>query len=77
MIVSSRKESDLQSAVTTLQSENIDASYIAANCGDEGDIQQLADEAIARSGAVDILVNNAGAAWVSVCRLNILLCRVQ
>lgn len=73
MIISSRKEKDLQKAVATLQQNDITASYIAADCGDERSIQSLAEGAIAETGAVDILVNNAGAAWVGeVLYLNIL-----
>ena len=64
MIVSSRKEKDLEQAVASLQQNGITASYIAADCGDERSIQKLADQAIAEMGTVDILVNNAGAAWV-------------
>jgi NAD(P)-dependent dehydrogenase (short-subunit alcohol dehydrogenase family) len=56
----------LENAVLRLQEKGINASYIAADCGDERCIQMLADRAISETGAVDILVNNAGAAWVGV-----------
>jgi NAD(P)-dependent dehydrogenase (short-subunit alcohol dehydrogenase family) len=63
VIVSSRKASDLQEAVTALQAAGIEASFIAADAGAPADIARLADEALAQLGHIDILVNNAGATW--------------
>ena len=66
VLLSSRKASDLEEAVTELKAAGIDAQWIAADCANEADIRSLADEAIRRLGGhVDILVNNAGAAWGS------------
>ena len=66
VLLSSRKASDLEEAVTELKAAGIDAQWIAADCANEADIRTLADEAIRRLGGhVDILVNNAGAAWGS------------
>ena len=63
IMLSSRKAADLEEASATLQSQGIDTRWIAADCGKEEDIRRLADETLARMGAVDILVNNAGASW--------------
>ncbi|MDO9234591.1 MAG: SDR family oxidoreductase [Aquabacterium sp.] len=63
VVVSSRKEGDLQEAVAALKAAGIDASYVAADAGKPEDIARLADEALARLGEIDILVNNAGATW--------------
>ncbi|MET4575571.1 SDR family oxidoreductase [Ottowia thiooxydans] len=63
IMLSSRKESDLEEAAAELQSAGIDARWVAANCADEADIGRLVDETLQRMGDIDILVNNAGAAW--------------
>jgi gluconate 5-dehydrogenase len=63
VMLSARKESELEEAVAELQSRGIDARWIAADCAKEEDIRRLADQTLERIGDVDILVNNAGAAW--------------
>ena len=63
VMISSRKSSDLEQAVQTLQDSGIDARWIAADAGKAEDINRLADETLERIGHVDILVNNAGASW--------------
>ncbi|CAM3370504.1 SDR family oxidoreductase [Paracidovorax anthurii] len=63
IMLTSRKAADLEEAVATLQDAGIDARWIAADCGQEADIQRLAQETLQRLGDVDILVNNAGASW--------------
>ena len=63
VIVSSRKQSDLDEAVAHLKSLGIDASAIAADLGKDSAITPLVDEALARLGHIDILINNAGATW--------------
>jgi NAD(P)-dependent dehydrogenase (short-subunit alcohol dehydrogenase family) len=63
IMLSSRKAEDLEQAAAQLQSQGIDARWIAADCGKEEDIRRLADETLARLGDVHILVNNAGASW--------------
>lgn len=63
IVLSSRKEADLEQAAGVLRAAGIDAQWIAADCGREEDILRLADETLERAGAVDILVNNAGASW--------------
>jgi NAD(P)-dependent dehydrogenase (short-subunit alcohol dehydrogenase family) len=63
LMLTSRKASDLEGAVASLQDAGIDARWIAADCSREQDIRALADETLERMGDIDILVNNAGAAW--------------
>ncbi len=63
VVISSRKASDLEAATAELKAAGIDASWIAADCSKEEDIQRLANETLERVGEIDILVNNAGAAW--------------
>jgi NAD(P)-dependent dehydrogenase (short-subunit alcohol dehydrogenase family) len=63
MVLSARKEDELQAAVTHLNSMGIEASYIVADGAKESDITKLASEAIKRLGHIDVLVNNAGATW--------------
>lgn len=63
VVISSRKASDLEEATVELKAAGIDASWIAADCSKEEDIQRLANETLERLGELDILVNNAGAAW--------------
>lgn len=63
VLLTSRKEGDLQEAAAELQSAGIDAQWIAADCAREDDIQRLAGEALKQLGQVDILINNAGASW--------------
>lgn len=63
VVLSSRKQSDLDEAVAHLKSRGIEASAIAADLGQESAIKPLVDEALARLGHIDILINNAGATW--------------
>ncbi|AVS70720.1 gluconate 5-dehydrogenase [Paracidovorax avenae] len=63
IMLTSRKAADLEESVATLQAAGIDARWIAADCGQEADIQRLAQETLQRMGDIDILVNNAGASW--------------
>src|SRR5690348_5431720 len=63
VMLSARKQGELEEAVAQLQSAGIDARWIAADCAVESDIRRLADQTLERIGDVDILVNNAGAAW--------------
>ncbi|MES2047603.1 MAG: SDR family oxidoreductase [Pseudomonadota bacterium] len=63
VVLSSRKQSDLDEAVAHLKSLGIDASAIAADLGKDSAITPLVDETLARLGHIDILINNAGATW--------------
>ena len=62
VIISSRKESDLQSTVADLQKAG-DISYIAADLSTEQGCRDLAAAVADRTPTLDILVNNAGAVW--------------
>ncbi|MEW6694286.1 Gluconate 5-dehydrogenase [Tepidimonas thermarum] len=63
VMLSARKADELEEATARLQSQGIDARWIAADCAREEDIHRLASETLQRLGDIDILVNNAGAAW--------------
>lgn len=63
VVLSSRKQADLDEAVEHLKSRGIDASAIAADLSKENAVTPLVDEALARLGYIDILINNAGATW--------------
>jgi NAD(P)-dependent dehydrogenase (short-subunit alcohol dehydrogenase family) len=63
IVISSRKQSDLDEAVAHLKQRGIEASAIAADLAQDAHIGPLVDEALARLGRIDILVNNAGASW--------------
>jgi gluconate 5-dehydrogenase len=63
VMLSARKQGELEEAVAELQAAGIDARWIAADCAKEEEIRSLADQTLERMGDVHILVNNAGAAW--------------
>jgi gluconate 5-dehydrogenase len=63
IVVSSRKQGELDEAVAHLTARGIDASAIAADLSQDAQVQPFVEEAIARLGRIDILVNNAGASW--------------
>jgi NAD(P)-dependent dehydrogenase (short-subunit alcohol dehydrogenase family) len=63
IVLSSRKQGDLDEAVAHLKQHGIEASAIAADVSQELAIVPLVTEAIKRLGHIDILVNNAGATW--------------
>jgi len=63
LVLSSRKQADLDEAVAHLKSRGIEATAIAADVSQESAINALVQEAMKRLGHIDILVNNAGATW--------------
>ena len=63
IVVSARKQNELDEAVATLTAAGIKAHAIAADCSTAEGAIQLADAALMSLGQVDILVNNAGASW--------------
>jgi gluconate 5-dehydrogenase len=63
LVLSSRKQADLDEAVAHLKSRGIEATAIAADVSQEAAINTLVQEAMKRLGHIDILVNNAGATW--------------
>jgi NAD(P)-dependent dehydrogenase (short-subunit alcohol dehydrogenase family) len=63
LVLSARKEDELQQAVAQLGTHNIQAGYVVANAAQEAGIAHLATQAMQQLGHVDILINNAGATW--------------
>ena len=63
LVVSSRKQSELDEAVAHLKGLGYDASAIAADLSREDQIGPFVAEALNRLGHIDILINNAGASW--------------
>lgn len=63
VVISARKQSELDEAVAKLRASGIDAHAIAADLGQEDAILPLAHAALAHLGQIDILINNAGATW--------------
>jgi NAD(P)-dependent dehydrogenase (short-subunit alcohol dehydrogenase family) len=63
LVLSSRKQAELDEAVAYLQQRGIEASAIAADLAQEAQIAPLVAEAIKRLGHIDVLVNNAGTSW--------------
>ncbi|WP_020652403.1 SDR family oxidoreductase [Massilia niastensis] len=63
IVISSRKQEELDQAVAHLAQRGIEAVAIAADLSDEAQVNAFVDEALRRLGHVDILVNNAGATW--------------
>jgi gluconate 5-dehydrogenase len=63
VLLTSRKQSDLDEAVSHLKKRGIEASAIAADLSQEAAIAPLVLETLKRLEHVDILINNAGATW--------------
>lgn len=63
VVISARKQNELDLAVGQLQQLGIDAIAIAADLGQESGVADLVTRSMAHLGQIDILVNNAGATW--------------
>jgi gluconate 5-dehydrogenase len=63
VMISARKQSELDEAVAQLKAQGIDAAAFAADLAEPAHVQALVDAAMAAFGQIDILVNNAGATW--------------
>lgn len=63
IVISARKQEELDEAVAHLSARGIDASAIAVDLSKEANVQPFVEEALRRLGQIDILVNNAGASW--------------
>lgn len=63
IVLTARKQAELDVAVAHLKARGVDASAIAADLSQEPQVLPMVDEAIRRLGHIDILVNNAGASW--------------
>lgn len=65
VVVSARKQADLDEAVAALTAHGIEAYAIAADLADPAAADALAMAAIEKLGHIDILVNNAGGVWAA------------
>ncbi len=63
LVISSRKQNELDEAIAHLKQHGIDALAIASDLGKEEAPQALAAASLKHLGHVDILINNAGATW--------------
>ena len=63
LVISSRKQHELDEAIAHLKQRGIDALAIASDLGKEEAPQALAAASLKHLGHVDILINNAGATW--------------
>jgi gluconate 5-dehydrogenase len=63
VVISSRKQDELDAAVAQLKEHGITAYAVAADLGKEADAEKLVSAALGHLGHIDILVNNAGATW--------------
>ena len=63
VVISARKQDELDEAVAHLTARGIEASAIAVDLQSEANVQPFVEEALRRLGQIDILVNNAGASW--------------
>ena len=59
----SRKQPDLDAAVTHLAGLGIDAFAVAADLSTQASAQAMVEAVMAKAGRIDILVNNAGVSW--------------
>lgn len=65
VVITSRKQDELDEAVAHLKQMGISATAIAADLGKAEAIPPFVTSALGHLGHVDILVNNAGATWGS------------
>jgi NAD(P)-dependent dehydrogenase (short-subunit alcohol dehydrogenase family) len=63
LVLSSRKQDELDEAVAHLKGMGIESSAVVADLGTTDGAGPLVAEAMKRLGHIDILVNNAGASW--------------
>lgn len=63
VLISARKEDELEDATSRLSTSGIDAHWFAADVSKPGPVNDLVDAAMEKLGKIDILVNNAGASW--------------
>ena len=63
LVISSRKQHELDEAIEHLKQRGIDALAIASDLGQEQAPKTLAAASLKHLGHVDILINNAGATW--------------
>jgi len=64
VVLASRSEAHLQSAVTELARDGVTASAVPTDVRDPGQVDNLVGQAIERFGRIDILVNNAAGNFI-------------
>ncbi|CAN7504535.1 SDR family oxidoreductase [Duganella sp. LjRoot269] len=63
VVISSRKQADLDEAVAFLTGHGVAAHAIAADLSQDAHAEALVSAALEQLGHIDILINNAGASW--------------
>jgi gluconate 5-dehydrogenase len=63
LVLTSRKQEELDDAVASLKARGIEAIAIAADLSHEAAVAPLVTDVLKCLGHIDILVNNAGATW--------------
>lgn len=63
LVLTARKQDELDEAVKHLAAQKIDATAIACDLSKTDAVAPLVDAALKQRGTIDILVNNAGATW--------------
>ncbi len=63
LILTSRKQTDLDDAVDRLATQGIKATAIASDLSQPDAVEPLVRQIISQIGRIDILINNAGASW--------------
>ncbi len=63
VVITARKQEQLDEAVARLQDEGITASAVRCDLSDVDSLPGLVDSVLSTAGKIDILVNNAGASW--------------
>lgn len=65
VVISARKQHELDEAKQHLSQQGADITTIAADLSEPEQATALAEQAVDAVGEIDILVNNAGAVWVA------------
>ncbi|MDO8878217.1 MAG: SDR family oxidoreductase [Pseudolabrys sp.] len=63
IVITARKQSELDEALAHLKQRGITASAVASDLGKDGSPAAVVDTVMERHGRLDILVNNAGTSW--------------
>src|SRR5689334_8795866 len=63
LMLTARKEAELEAAAAHLGKLGIEASWIAADSSDPSEVQRVCSKTFDTLGHLDILVNNAGTSW--------------
>jgi NAD(P)-dependent dehydrogenase (short-subunit alcohol dehydrogenase family) len=60
VVLAARDEFELERALKSLRSHDIDASILVADIGTESEAQQIVSDTVTQHGRLDVLINNAG-----------------